>query len=167
MTNFVMAIAGFAGIVIASMPDDIVPFPMRVIGFLVCWSIGFGAGMLAHRRRKAANNKLPVISVRARVVSRRIAIDGYGKTRRKVWYLTFQTQEDQFIEFEVSEIEYGRFEDGEAGTLEYRGREYLGMCRYDLGDMKPVVQPDQPETLSDGAELPSESAGILTHEIEA
>lgn len=165
MTNFVMALAGFAGIVIASMPDDVISFPMRLLGFLVCWSIGFGAGVLAYRRRKAANEKLPVISVRACVVSRRMDVIGQGKTRRKVWYLTFQTSEDKLIEFEVSEIEYGRFEDGESGTLEYRGWEYLGMRRYDLGDMKPVVQPERTEQLPE-VRSAEKTQGILTHELE-
>lgn len=165
MTEFVMALAGILGIVIFSAPDGVIPFPMRILGFLICWGIGFGAGVLAHRRRKVANDKLPVTSVRARVVNRRTAVVGRGRTRRQVWYLSFQTEEDEFLEFQVSEIEYGRFEDGEAGTLEYRGWEYLGLRRYDLGDMKPVVQPERDVPCAE-IQSGNKADGILTHELE-
>ena len=49
------------------------------------------------------------------------------------------------------------------GTLEYRGWQYLGLRRYDLGGMAPVIQPEH-QVVPD---VPAEKVnGILTHELE-
>ena len=68
-------------------------------------------------------------------------------------------------EFEVSELEFSRLGMGESGTLEFRGWEYLGLRRYDLGDMELLAAPDvQAERPADAAVRKVE--GVLTHELE-
>lgn len=140
MRGFLMAVILFAGVVIMNLPDDVLALPLRLLGFLICWCTFALGGWLYYRRRKAANDRLPVTSVRARVIGRRTDMVGPAKTRRKAYYLKFQPEEGETLEFEVSGIEYGRFDDGDSGRLDYRGWEYLGMRRYDLGDMTPVTR---------------------------
>ena len=52
---------------------------------------------------------------------------------------------------------------GEEGTLEYRVWQYLGLRRYDLGGMAPVIQPEDQKEPDPPAEKLN---GILTHELE-
>ena len=79
-----------------------------------------------------------------------------------IFLYLFTTQDGSTLEFEVSELEYGRMDNGETGTLEYRGWEYLGLRRYDLGTMEPVVEKE-----AGRADAPSATEkGILTHELE-
>ena len=127
-----MALILFAGVVIMNLPDDVLPLPWRVLGSAVCFGVFLLTALLDYRRRKKANDKLPITAVSATVVGRRIELVGPSSIRRRAYFLSFRTEAGETLEFEVSEIDYGRFDDGDSGTLEYRGWQYLGMRRYDL-----------------------------------
>lgn len=92
--------------------------------------------------QKRENDAKPIISVQAEVTGRRYNMEKRGKYHVRVHYLTFTTEDGSNLEFEVSELEFGRFEIGERGKLEYRGWEYLGLRRYDLGEMESVAEQE-------------------------
>ena len=147
----------------------------RLLIALGCFSVMFLIGFVEERRHKRENDAKPIVSVRAEVTSRRSIMVKRGRYHVRVYYLTFTTQDGSTLEFEVSELEFNRMDDGERGTLEYRGWEYLGLRRYDLGDMEPVVQPERDDaslrnaeaTQDDDGEAPVRKVdGILTHELD-
>lgn len=140
LLNFVI---GTVAVVFFLMPEEQVALPVRMAVFLV------GCGLLAlldhlqRRREKRANAARPIVSVRAEVCSRRSMWVGSKRHRRLAYYLTFRTEDGSELEFEVSELEFSRLGMGESGTLEYQGWQYLGLRRYDLGRMTPVVQMEE------------------------
>lgn len=159
---------------VSSQPEIADP-STRLLIALGSLSVMFLIGFVEERRQKRENDAKPIISVRAEVTGRRSIMEKRGKYHVRVYYLTFTTQDGSTLEFEVSELEYGRLDDGECGTLEYRGWEYLGLRRYDLGDMEPVVHPERDEKRSapvESLQTVTEEApvrkmdGILTHELE-
>jgi len=163
MKRILNLLIGTVTFAIFVQPDEVVSLPVRLLVFL----IGFGLiGLMKYlqeRRERAENDAKPVISVKAAVSGRRSMMVGSRKHRRMAYYLTFRTEDGSQLEFEVSELEFGRHEMGEEGTLEYRGWQYLGLRRYDLGGMAPVIQPEHQVE----PDVPAEKAnGILTHELE-
>ena len=163
MTRILNLLVGTVTFAIFVQPDEVVSLPVRLLVFL----IGFGLiGLMQYlqeRREQAENDAKPVISVKAAVSGRRSMMVGSRKHRRMAYYLTFRTEDGSQLEFEVSELEFGRHEMGEEGTLEYRGWQYLGLRRYDLGGMAPVIQPEDQKEPDPPAEKLN---GILTHELE-
>lgn len=162
LLNFLI---GTVAVLVFIQPEETVSMPVRLLVFLV------GGGLLAlldylqRRREKRENDAKPLTSIPARVTDRRSIMVGKGRYRRKAYYLTFTTEDGSMHEFEVSELEFSRLGMGESGTLEFRGWEYLGLRRYDLGDVEPVAAPDvQAERPADAAVRKVE--GVLTHELE-
>lgn len=145
MMGLTKALLVFAGVVAMSLPDDVLSLPLRIGAFLIFWGAALLLQLLEQRRRRDVNVMRTITAVQAKVVARRIDWVGSERCRRRAYYLRFATDTGESLEFEVSEIEYSRFEDGESGTLEYRGNEYLGLRRYDLGELKPVSMSDRNE----------------------
>lgn len=145
MMGCIQALLVFAGVVVMSLSDDVLALPLRIAAFLIFWIAALLLHLLDQHRRRNESRSRAVTSVQAKVAGRRIEWVGSERCRRRAFYLIFSTDAGESLEFEVSEIEYGRFDDGESGTLEYRGNEYLGLRRYDLGELKPVSMSDRNE----------------------
>ena len=86
-------------------------------------------------RRWNRNNHSPRLTVEAQVVSRRTAVSAHGgagdgmhhtSTR---YYVTFQVESGDRMEFSVSGGEYGLLAEGDQGRLTFQGTRYLGFER--------------------------------------
>lgn len=133
------ALLAMAGVALLGLPDEALALPLRLAAFLICWGVGVGLLLLDARRRRRKNAQKPRQSVAAQVIGHRMQAAGKDSYRRVLYYVSFRTEAGEQLEFEVSEIEWNRLECGEKGVLEYQGWQYLGLRRYDLGDMKPVA----------------------------
>lgn len=133
------ALLAMAGVALLGLPDEALALPLRLAAFLMCWGAGISLLLLDARRRRWKNAQQPRQSVTAQVIGHRMQAAGKDSYRRMLYYVSFRTEAGEQLEFEVSEIEWNRLECGEKGVLEYQGWQYLGLRRYDLGDMKPVA----------------------------
>lgn len=133
------ALLAMAGVALLGLLDEALALPLRLAAFLMCWGVGLGLLLLDARRRRRMNAQKPRQSVAAQVIGHRMQAAGKDSYRRMLYYVSFRTEAGEQLEFEVSEIEWNRLECGEKGVLEYQGWQYLGLRRYDLGDMKPVA----------------------------
>lgn len=157
------------GLIFFSQPDTVVSMPVKLLVFLICFGLIALLTWLEQRRREKDNAKQPVVTVKARVVSRRTETRGSGRNRRVIWFLKFKpTEGGDALEFEVSEAEASRYDEGEEALLQYQGWKYLGFRRYIFEDT-PRNQPEpEPPVAQPAAETPqpAEDDGILTHELE-
>lgn len=88
------------------------------------------------------NNRSPRLSVDARVVSRRTSVDhhhhaggvsgghGYHTTSSTSYYVTFEVESGDRMEFHLSGSEYGMLAEGDTGRLSFQGTRYLGFERH-------------------------------------
>lgn len=86
------------------------------------------------------NNRSPRLSVDARVVSRRTSVNhhhnaggvhgehGYS-TSSTSYYVTFEVESGDRMEFCLSGSEYGMLAEGDTGRLSFQGTRYLGFER--------------------------------------
>lgn len=157
------------GLIFFSQPDTVISMPVKLLVFLICFGLIALLTWLQQRRRERENAKQPVITVKARVVSRRTETIGSGRNRRIIWFLKFRPSEGgDALEFEVSEAEASRYDEGEEALLQYQGWKYLGFRRYIFEDT-PRNQPEsEAPAPQSAAEAPQtgEDDGILTHELE-
>jgi hypothetical protein len=83
----------------------------------------------------AWNNEQPVQTVSARVVSKRTNTRGMGSTMNNgssvstSYYVTFEQESGERLEFGLSGREYGLLAEGDAGTLTSQGTRYKGFAR--------------------------------------
>ena len=89
------------------------------------------------------NNHSPRLNVSARVVAKRTEVShhqhpnngdmsgshGYSTTSSTSYYVTFEVDSGDRIEFSMSGSEYGMLIEGDAGTLNFQGTRYLGFER--------------------------------------
>lgn len=89
------------------------------------------------------NNRSPILMVGARVVSRRISVNhhqqavagditgahGYHISSSTSYYVTFEVESGDRMEFHVSGSEYGMLAEGDMGRLRFQGTRYLGFER--------------------------------------
>ncbi len=85
------------------------------------------------------NNSQPVLTVPAKVVSKRSDIssrahhdsDGIGHHHRTrtTYFVTFEVESGDRIEFHVKDNEYGVVIEGDNGKLTFQGTRYLGFKR--------------------------------------
>lgn len=105
-----------------------------------------GAFVVAAIRGIAAwnqNNHSPQLSVSARVVSRRTEVSrhsyanggdvtgaqGYTTSSSTRYYVTFEVESGDRMEFSVSGKEYGLLAEGDVGKLTFQGTRYLSFVR--------------------------------------
>ena len=121
---------GFFGIM-----DTIFPLMFGAVFLLIV-----GVMILALVRSASewsSNNSSPVLSVDARVVSKRTNItrhmsqaDSSHMTRNStVYYATFQVESGDRMEFQVPDTEYGMLVEGDRGRLTFQGTRYQGFQR--------------------------------------
>ena len=84
------------------------------------------------------NNRSPVLTVEAKVVSRRTDVsrrhhrhdNAAMHTSTSTWYyVTFEVESGDRIEFSVSGTEYGLLAEGDEGKLTFRGTRYMRFDR--------------------------------------
>lgn len=81
------------------------------------------------------NNHSPRLNVAARIVSKRTHTshhqtnDMHMSTSSTTYYVTFQVESGDRMEFKVSGSEYGMLAEGDQGTLSFQGTRYLSFQR--------------------------------------
>lgn len=89
------------------------------------------------------NNHSPRLTVEAKIVSKRINVDhhthhnggditgahGVHTTSSTYYYVTFEVESGDRIEFLVNGSEYGYLVEGDVGKLSFQGTRYLGFER--------------------------------------
>ena len=89
------------------------------------------------------NNHSPQLSVTARVVSRRTEVShhsfanggdvtgaqGYSTSSSTWYYVTFEVESGDRMEFSVDGREYGMLAEGDTGKLTFQGTRYLSFVR--------------------------------------
>lgn len=77
------------------------------------------------------NNKQPKLNVVAHVVSKRTEVSGGGEnSSSSTWYyLTFQVESGDRMEFSVNGREYGMIAEGDIGELTFQGTRYHSFLR--------------------------------------
>lgn len=89
-----------------------------------------------------SNNQSPIRSVEARVTSKRADIKRHNNVHHgpggihhnnpstsTAYYVTFQFDSNQRLEFRISGTEYGQLAEGDSGKLSYQGSRYLDFER--------------------------------------
>ncbi|HEY8363629.1 MAG TPA: DUF2500 domain-containing protein [Tissierellaceae bacterium] len=72
------------------------------------------------------NNKQPVLSVVARVVAKRTNVSRHGNnTHSTSYYVTFEVESGDRIEFKVPGEEYGMLAEGDVGKLTFQGTKFI------------------------------------------
>ena len=85
------------------------------------------------------NNNSPRVTVEAKVVTKRMKVQGFGRTmagRNSVtgmgsstythYYVTFELEKGKRLELGVKDAEFGMLAEGDQGMLTYQGTRYLG-----------------------------------------
>lgn len=127
MSMFGSSLFGFGGM---SMLFGVVF--VVVIG---CFLVVMIRGILQWRH----NNAQPVLSVFASVVAKRLDVSHHHHhdpgnhmnhmTTSTNYYVTFEVDSGDRMEFSVHNREYGMLAEGDAGTLTFQGTRYLGFQR--------------------------------------
>ena len=77
------------------------------------------------------NNHSPKLTVPVTVVANRSDVDRGIETMHTFtsYYVTFQVESGDRMEFEVSDMEYGMLAEGDSGELTFQGTRYLNFQR--------------------------------------
>ena len=77
------------------------------------------------------NNQSPKLTVSVTVVAKRSDVDRGIETMHTFtsYYVTFQVESGDRMEFEVSDMEYGMRAEGDRGMLTFQGTRYLNFQR--------------------------------------
>ena len=77
------------------------------------------------------NNKSPVLTVPAEIVTKRTeTTGGHGDSSASTWYyVTFQVQSGDRLELDVPSKEYGMLAEDDLGILTFQGTRYQGFER--------------------------------------
>lgn len=96
--------------------------------------------MLADYFQRKENEQIPIDTVEARVVSRRTLRENVGRNTIIRYYITFRPVDGGMsVELEVSKLNFEDFDEGETGTLRYRGWEFLSFGLKDKSGIKPIA----------------------------
>ncbi|AIQ69126.1 DUF2500 domain-containing protein [Paenibacillus graminis] len=100
-----------------------------VIGII---AVSAGRGLLQWNR----NNKSPIMTIPARIVSKRTEVrqqqlqdDSNNSRTSTTYYLTYESDRGVRMEFKVDGNEYGMSAEGDRGILTYQGTRYHGFQR--------------------------------------
>ncbi|CRK81140.1 DUF2500 domain-containing protein [Neobacillus massiliamazoniensis] len=76
------------------------------------------------------NNHSPKLNINSKVVAKRTSVHGGGEHRAYTdYFVTFEVESGDRIEFKVSDTEYGMLVEGDNGELTFQGTRYLGFTR--------------------------------------
>lgn len=118
---------------------------MQVVVFLVfaVVLVGFVIQIVRGVGTWNRNNQSPRLTVSAQIVSKRTQVTqhthpnagdatgahGFHTTTSTSYYVTFQVESGDRMEFRVSGSEYGTYIEGDTGKLSFQGTRYLGFER--------------------------------------
>ncbi|ANS74579.1 hypothetical protein AWM70_08255 [Paenibacillus yonginensis] len=118
------------GLEMFDVTGSVIPvFIIVIVGIL---AISAGSGIY----RWVRNNRQPVLSVLTTVTSKRTEVSyrhsSDSDTHRSVtrYYITFEVESGDRLEFEVQGEEYGQTAEGDLGNLTFQGTRYLGFRRH-------------------------------------
>ncbi|WP_054957855.1 DUF2500 domain-containing protein [Paenibacillus dakarensis] len=117
---------------------SVMPFVfIAVLGIIL---LSAGKGLLQWNR----NNRQPLLTVNSRIVSKRSEVtqshqpdDSISSRTRTSYYLTFEVESGDRMEFAVSGEEYGVSAEGDEGRLSFQGTRYYKFERYP----RPLYEP--------------------------
>lgn len=117
-------------------------FMFNIVQFIVPVIFLFVFGMIAVNLVKGVNqwsynNKQPVLTVWAKVVSKRTEVKRHHhnhnnhshSTTSTRYYTTFEVESGDRMELKVSSNEYGALVEGDVGKLTFQGTRYKGFER--------------------------------------
>ena len=102
-------------------------FPLFFIGFFVAFFIILFRGLKEWNK----NNHSPRLTVDATVVGRRDhrSHSGQNHMTHTTYYITFQVESGDRMEFHVTGQQFGLLLEGDQGNLSFQGTRYLGFER--------------------------------------
>ncbi|GGF94870.1 DUF2500 domain-containing protein [Paenibacillus aceti] len=106
-------------------------FPIFLVVILGVMLLTSASGL----RRYFANNRQPVLNVTSIIVSKRTEVSHRHDTEQSVnrsdtkYFITFEVESGDRLEFAVSGQEYGRCSEGDEGKLTFQGSRYYGFER--------------------------------------
>ena len=104
---------------------DIVPIFIGIIFIIVFGFIIFS--VLSSIKQGIKNNNSPLLTVPAEVVSKRIHVQ--GDHSRTTYYVTFEVQSGDRMEFKINGKEYGLLVEKDLGLLSFQGTRYVSFER--------------------------------------
>ena len=79
--------------------------------------------------RWSRNNNSPIVTVDARIISKRQDVSGSDRSTSTWYYVTFELENRERIELPVRGKEYGMLAEGDRGKLTHQGTRYKGFER--------------------------------------
>lgn len=124
---------GGAGVMFAVVPVLVIIGFITVLGIVV-YRLVQGA------QKWKRNNDSPVLTVEAKVVTKRTDVSHYQHANMTnntmdaaysttYYYVTFEVESGDRMEFHVQNEEYGMLAEGDLGKLTFQGTRYLGFTR--------------------------------------
>ena len=113
----------------------VIPF-IVFVGAVVIFSLFIVAAVKGFKTW-SYNNEQPVLTVWAKVVSKRTNVSSHmnnndnmsSSTHSTTYYVTFQVESGDRMEFNVRGSEYGMLVEGDSGKLTFQGSRYKGFSR--------------------------------------
>lgn len=116
--------------------DDFMFNVFPVIFFFIFFGV-FGFIIVKGISEWSSNNKQPILDVHSKVVSKRLNVStsvghtdsngmhhsGHTSTS---YYVTFEVESGDRMEFKVGSNDYGMIAEGDEGTLKFQGSRFLG-----------------------------------------
>lgn len=101
----------------------------------------FVVNIVSNLREWSNNNKQPILDVDCKVISKRVNVvshaghtdaNGYHHhgSSSTSYYITFQFESGDRLEFEVNGKDYGVIVENDYGVLKFQGSRFLGFSRY-------------------------------------
>lgn len=114
-------------------------FPVVFVVILGIIAISIGKEALQWGK----NKKQPVLTVHSRITGRRISVQqqtnqSEGNHTRTMYYVTFEVESGDRLEFKVAGKEYGLCSEGDEGRLTFQGTRYIGFERLAKVYAEPV-----------------------------
>ena len=84
-------------------------------------------------RESGRNHMAPILSVQATVIGKRAEM----RNNYTWYYVTFQVESGDRLEYNVMNTEFGMLAEGDSGKLTFQGGRYMGFERYAQGQNRP------------------------------
>lgn len=110
------------------------PYFIAIVFIIVIGGILFS--LFTSIKQWSDNNKQPVLSVNAKVISKRTEVkkrggagDDHGSSTRTYYYTTFEVESGDRMELPMNGRDQGLLAEGDIGTLTFQGTRYKGFER--------------------------------------
>lgn len=121
-------------------------FFIVVIGIML---LSVGKGFMQWSR----NNRLPLLAVDSKIVSKRTEVrhiqhteDTMPSRTRTTYYLTFEVESGDRMEFIVNGEEFGMCAEGDQGLLRFQGTRYYGFTRHPRAHLRVIQGYDHSDS---------------------